>query len=398
MPKHFLLLGGYGNSGRPIAELLLEQTDARLTIAGRNPEKAENFANILNRQFPGNRCLAKALDARDQPGLKSAFKEIDLVIVASSTASFVETVADAVLDAETDYFDIQLSHEKLRILRSFEKSIIESGSCFITDGGYHPGIPAAMVRYAAFKMESLEEAVVGAILNINWMEYDFSPETITEFAHELKMDTPLVFREGAWKKPKWGGMADTLRMDFGSPYGRRELFPMFLEEMRDLPAKIPSLRKTGFYIGGMDWFSNWISFPLGSIWYRMFPSSDPSWIPELLFWGMKNFSRPPFYTRIRLMGRGKMAGKSVDYAMELSHPDGYLFTAIPVVACLKQYLSGKIKKPGLYTQGGIVEPVQFFSDIREMGIDLTENFPEKHGSEQDPGPDAGIPVSGHNDQ
>jgi saccharopine dehydrogenase-like NADP-dependent oxidoreductase len=373
MAHHFLILGGYGNAGRPIAEYLLMESEASLVIAGRNLQKAENCASMLNREFPGNRVGALEVDARDSNRLKEALKGIDMVIVASSTANFAESIALAVLESGTDYMDIQLSHDKIRILKSLEERIAGSGRCFITDGGYHPGIPAAMVRHAANQMDTIDKAVVGAIMNINWKGYSFSPETISEFSQELKMGSPLIFREGSWQKARWGGMAETLRMDFGPDYGKKELFPLFLEEMRVLPGALPGLKETGFYIGGMDWFSNWISFPLASMWFQLFPGSNPSWIPGMLFWGMRNFSKPPFYTRIRLESSGKLAGKPVEYSMELSHPDGYLFTAIPVVACLRQYLAGEIKKPGLYTQGELVDPEVFFSDIKRMGIEVTEN-------------------------
>jgi len=67
-------------------------------------------------------------------------------------------------------------------------------------------------------------------------------------------------------------------MDFGNTYGKYELFPLFLEEMRNLPVHFSTLEKTGFYIGGMDWFSNRISFPLASTWFQIFQGSQARWI------------------------------------------------------------------------------------------------------------------------
>lgn len=374
MAHTFLILGGYGNAGRPIVDLLLKESKSNVIISGRNLTRAESFAVELNRQYPGNRVAALRVDARNADQLKHAFRNITMVIVASSSAYFAETVTNAALESHIDYLDIQLSKEKIRILRSLENKIIKSGLCFITDGGYHPGIPAAMIRYATTRMDSVTEAVVGAIININWKAYQFSDETIREFTDEFKVGAPLVYKNGLWKKASWGGMFETIKIDFGASYGKRDLFPMFLEEMRNMPKNFPTLKKTGFYIGGMDWFSNWISFPLAATWFQLFPRSQAVWIMNMIFWGMKKFSKPPYYTCIKMESKGISSGKPMQYAVTLDHDDGYMFTAIPVVACLKQYIGGNLKRPGLFTQGGIVEPVQFLRDLKRMGIQVKENL------------------------
>jgi saccharopine dehydrogenase (NAD+, L-lysine-forming) len=52
----------------------------------------------------------------------------------------------------------------------------------------------------------------------------------------------------------------------------------------------------------------------------------------------------------------------------LRHPDGYEFTGIAVVACLKQYLDGLIAHPGLWLMGQTVEPARLFADLKHMGV------------------------------
>ncbi|MEZ0395825.1 MAG: hypothetical protein ABWK53_05285 [Anaerolineales bacterium] len=54
-PKHLLLLGGYGNTGLPLARLLLAHSNCSITLAGRSLEKArqaeELFESLLSESF-----------------------------------------------------------------------------------------------------------------------------------------------------------------------------------------------------------------------------------------------------------------------------------------------------------------------------------------------------------
>ncbi len=56
--------------------------------------------------------------------------------------------------------------------------------------------------------------------------------------------------------------------------------------------------------------------------------------------------------------------------LEVSHTDAYVVTAAPAVACLFQYFGGTIRKPGLWKQATLVEPVQFFDDLARLGLQV----------------------------
>ena len=53
-----VILGGYGNTGREVARLLLEHSDARLVLAGRNGERVAQAATEWNGRYPGQRVRA----------------------------------------------------------------------------------------------------------------------------------------------------------------------------------------------------------------------------------------------------------------------------------------------------------------------------------------------------
>ena len=116
-----LILGGYGNAGILIAELLLQYTKENITLAGRNLLKAEATANRLNLEFNTDRVSSAQVDASNKKNLTNSLKNVNLIIIASSTLDYSRNVIDAAINEKVDYFDLQLSSkEKLEYL-NFKK-------------------------------------------------------------------------------------------------------------------------------------------------------------------------------------------------------------------------------------------------------------------------------------
>jgi saccharopine dehydrogenase (NAD+, L-lysine-forming) len=180
----------------------------------------------------------------------------------------------------------------------------------------------------------------------------------------------LHFQDGRWQKMSALAMMIPRYMDFGGKFKRQYCIPMFLEEMRSLPDLFPSLRETGFFVGGLNWFVDWFLSPMIMIGLKLFPKMGLRPFGRLLFWGLKAFSRPPYGTLLKLEARGKKENVAKTVEVLISHEDGYDLTAIPVVACMMQYLDGSIRKPGLWFQAHIVEPKQFFTEMEKMGVQI----------------------------
>ena len=367
--KTILILGGYGQTGRLLAHHLLDETDCRLILAGRRPERATPLAAVLNERAGAARVSTAAADAADAVSLGRALAGVDLVLVASSTATHCESVARAALAADCDYLDIQYAAAKVATLQRLAPEIARAGRCFITDGGFHPGLPAALVRHAAARFDRLERANVGSVIAVDWAALGLGQETKEEFVAEFMDFDSRIYRDGRRQKLGLASMVKPLTMAFGPPFGRRACVAMTLGEMDALPDLIPSLRETGFYVGGFNWFSDWFVSPLVIVGLKLAPRRLLSPLARVQFWSMSRFARPPYGTVLQLEAAGTRDGAPHALTLRLAHDDAYALTAIPVVACVRQWLNGP-HRPGLWYQGHYVAPEALLDDMARMGVNI----------------------------
>jgi saccharopine dehydrogenase (NAD+, L-lysine-forming) len=366
-----LILGGYGQTGQPLARHLLRQSDVELVIAGRSLDKTEAFAMKLNGEFPGGRVTSARADAASADSLREALRGVDLMVVAAPTTRYAQTVARAALDADTDYLDVQLGAGKLEFLQSLVPEIEAAGRCFITEAGFHPGLPSAMVRWAAARLDRLDSAVTAAYLNMGQaLPYT---EAVDELMQVFKDYQAQVFKNRAWSKT---GSYELRKVYFGGEIGVRTCYSMFFEELRDLPRQIPALRELGFYMAGSNWLTDWVITPIVMLGLKLAPERGVQPMGKLMWWGMQHLSRPPFIVMLKVEASGEKGGQPARVAAAISHPDGYELTAVPVAACLLQWLDGSARKPGLWMMGHLAEPLRLFEDMRRMGVDVSEEVLE----------------------
>ena len=104
---------------------------------------------------------------------------------------------------EHDFGDVVgqvVSEGKTAVLRQLAPEIEEAGLCFITDGGFHPGVPAALVRYAAPRFDQLQQANVSSVIKIDWRRFDVGVDTAEEMAGEFMGMDSSYYRNGRWQK------------------------------------------------------------------------------------------------------------------------------------------------------------------------------------------------------
>ena len=129
-------------------------------------------------------------------------------------------------------------------------------------------------------------------------------------------------------------------------------------------AAAPSWDRT---VSSFDWFTDNIATVLAMLTTRM----NIGWLTRLtgrfFFWSAGAFAKPPFVTVLQVEALGIKQGGEKTMTIRLSHEDAYLFTAIPVVACIMQYLKNA-HEPGFYFQSHFLEPETLLHVLSNLGI------------------------------
>ncbi len=89
-------------------------------------------------------------------------------------------------------------------------------------------------------------------------------------------------------------------------------------------------------------------------------------LAKLFTWRVNTFSSSCQGVAFLNEAEGKKDGSKVRVRIVAECDDAYLFTAIPVVACLEQYFDGKLP-PGFRMMGHVVDEKALFSDMEKMG-------------------------------
>ncbi len=355
-----LILGGYGRTGKVFCHYLLKETKVKVIVAGRRLQKAEDLVVQLKKEFTSDRISARYADASDKASLHRAFQQIDFVLVAATTPKWAKQIAEAALQANIDYLDVYFQQDVYQLLETIRDKIEQTGRCFITQAGFHPGLPAAYVRKGALSFDQYHKANVAFAMNVKIEQKDSVYEIIDAMA-DYK---PKIFKNGKWKI---GTYKDSLKVDFGRMFGIRKCAPMEMQEIEPLP-KMFGLQEVGVFPAGFNWFVDWIMFPFMMISQQIKKGCLRDFWANVLIWGINHFSPNEEGVAFILEAEGKKDGKTLQLRICSEHSGCYDFTVIPVIACLNQYLDGSIHKPGLWMMGHLVDPDQLFDDMRKMGV------------------------------
>ena len=361
-----VILGGYGETGWRIARLLAARGHGPVVVAGRDLAKAEGLAEALSRSVRLARVEPLEVDATDRAALTSALAGAALLVNATTSAAPIGSVVGAALDAGVDVVDLQLVPRGAETLRRMSPEVAAANRCIVAQAGFHPGVPAALARWAGALMDEVDEVWSAGLLRAPaGIPYTPAVDDLVELfrgyrAHVLEdgVPRPVSF----WRPEAYP------RVDLAFGFGRCATTVWDLDEVLRLGEALPGLRRAGFSIAGFDPVTDLVvSFVL----MAALPFSGRRGVARLgrlLCWSTRTFARPPFGCVVQADVAGRRHDEPTLLRVALFHEDGYELTAIPTVSMIEQLLEGPVRRPGVHLMGLLIDPERLLTDVEEMGV------------------------------
>ena len=361
--KRILLVGANGYAGRELANYILADTDATVILSGRSGPKLDELRSSLCEHVLAHRIELLELDAADFDA--AALPVFDLLVNATGVGPHNAALIQACLERRAGWIDMQMSNELLSPSPELQAEIERRGSCFVIQAGFHPGIPAALVRYATRQMDVVDSAMVGSVIRDKpGLPYTSGFNELIDSFRDYKSE---MYRDGRWQKLKY---AEYPKFEFEYGFGNLLAYPVDLPELRRLPETLPDLQETGFFVAGFNWFADYLVTPLIMLSSHIVPRQAASPLGRLLSWSTRKFTKPPYGTVVQIDAKGQREGQSVCFRLSVFHEDAYALTAVSTVAMIKQMMQKEVQ-PGIHLMGLCCDPARLLADIERPEIPVT---------------------------
>jgi saccharopine dehydrogenase (NAD+, L-lysine-forming) len=241
---------GCGITGQVCAEHLARNARvAELVLADYDTGGAESLAKRLDM----DKVSVIKADGSDAEQVRKLLKSTDLV-VNSLPWQYMGQVQRLAAETGTDYVDFCLTVEALKDFDSVDKMCKDAGITALTANGLEPGISDTLARYAADKLDSVEEAHVidgdnGVVPGMNY----FSTWSPVDWIEEVTIPA-AVFRDG---KIEWVPPLHVREVyDFPPPLGPLPVYKTVHDETFLIPKYIEGIKNADFRIGVDDTFAH----------------------------------------------------------------------------------------------------------------------------------------------
>lgn len=369
-----LILGGCGFCGSSIARDLIKSDEVtQIRLADINLDMAKVAESVQK----SKKVSVEYLDVtKSYPDLVKAIRGNDIVInTVGPYPLFGTTTIKAAIDARVNYLDICDDCSVTKEIFKLDESARKAGVSICTGMGWTPGLTNMLARYAADKLDSVDEIEIFFIIAL----VDPIGKAGLEQAMGQFIGNVTQYIDGNLVEVPGGSEVE--EVTFMEPFGKAEVFY----------GRHPEPFTLSLYVPGVKRVINKAAFT---------PPSVPELFRELIKLGLFNaeplmvgdtpISPRDFITTFvkynpalragqdlgasgasNIVVKGTEGSKKVTYTCCFSGWGGPL-VAFPASICARMLCRGEVEAKGVLAPEGAFNPKKFFTELAEKGVHFWE--------------------------
>jgi hypothetical protein len=359
----FGIVGGYGATGRVVVSELWKSCHGEILIGGRDLAKGRALAAEFDR-----RVSAAHLDALDSRSLEDFCSGSSIIVNCSGPLKALEDrVAQVALRRRCHYIDPGgFSFVKERLLLH-NREIADLGLSFVLSAGWIPGISEILPVYADAQARTRMDTI----------------ESVAVYFGDGSVWSTTALRDGVWyirhalRSPGYFHKGERVRAKAFQAYPWADLGGC-LGSARFSMFSGPELEEAGRRLNHCDFFA--YSYLAG---FRvMLAGALVALLPLPERWGVRlvhnvfRSARLPVGGFVVARASGRSQGRRLTLKVQSFYDEGRQYWANGIVpAVLARMLSeSKGVNAGVHFLADAIEPITFMTELRESGLEQTENF------------------------
>lgn len=361
-----LILGGYGNFGRKIAQRLVRDAEIELIIAGRNLHKARSFSEQLEK-ISGRTVHALLLDTNSH--------DFQQMLVASGAQLLIHTsgpfqsqnyqIAETCINNRIHYIDLADGRNFVTNFIQLDDLAKNKGVLAVSGASSVPGLSSAVIQEHLGEFSTLETLVYGISPGNKGERGEATVSAILSYTgHSFtRIENSAIKNVYGWQ--------NIFQHIFSYPAGKRWLANCDIPDLSLFPQYYPTLKTIRFYAGlelpilhlamwAMSWLArigivkNWALYANAitrmSRWFERFGTDTGGMFMQLS--GIDVNGNP----------------LSIDWELIAENGDGPMIPAIPSVILAKKIARGEHDQYGAMPCIGLLSLDDFFSEIKDLSI------------------------------
>ena len=362
MPDQILILGGRGRIGSCVAKDLLANTEAEITVTGR-----QTTTDVALGQQAQPRVQHLALELADTEGVRQAIASHNLVIHCAGPFVYRDaTVLKTCIEQGVNYLDVSDNRAFTRKALACSDAASAAGVTAIVNTGIFPGVSNSMVRH---DVEQLDEA---ERIQLSYLVAGSGGAGITVMRTTfLGLQQPFE----AWIDNQWQTVkpySDREKIKFPPPYGNAGVYWFDMPEAFTLVDSFP-VKTVITKFGSVPDFYNHLTWIAAHI----FPPSwikNPGGIEFLSHVSHRMTSVSDRFSGIGVAIRSEVTGhkdgQSASVCSTLVHENTAVAAGAGTGSIAELMLKGKVSKPGVWPVEQALSTELFEQTMESRGIKI----------------------------